>query len=69
MMQADKWTKSLFYTTQAVVILRVLVSLLAAFGWNFMILFDITATAWILLLLVWAVRFFPVLVNGKKLTA
>lgn len=68
MMQADKWTKSLFYATQAVVILRVLVSLLAAFGWNFMILFDITATAWILLLLVWAVRFFPVLINGKKLT-
>jgi len=68
-MQADKWTRSLFYATQVAVILRVLVSLLAAFGWNFMILFDITATVWILLLLTWAVRFFPVLVNGKKLTA
>ncbi len=68
MMQADRGTKSLFYATQAVVILRVLVSLFAAFGWNFMVVFDVTATVWIILLGVWAYRFFPVLINGKKLT-
>lgn len=67
-MQADTWTKSLFYGTQAVVLLRVLVSLFAALGWDFMVLFDITATAWIVLLGIWAYRFFPVLINGKKLT-
>jgi len=68
MMQADKWTVRLFYWTQVVVGLRILVSLFAAFGWNFMILFDITATAWIVMFIAWAVRFFAVLVNGKKLT-
>ena len=68
MMQADKWTTYLFYWTQVVVGLRIFVSLLAAFGWNFMILFDITATAWIVLFIAWAVRFFAVLINGKKLS-
>ncbi len=68
MMQADKWTTRLFYWTQVVVVLRILVSLAAAFGWNFMILFDITATAWIIMFIAWAVRFFAVLVNGKKLS-
>ncbi len=67
-MMADRWTKSLFYATQAVVVLRVLVSLLAAFGLNFMILFDITVTVWIVLLGLWAYRFFPVLISGKKLS-
>ena len=68
MMHADKWTTFLFYGTQAVVIIRVLVSLVAGFGWNIMVLFDISATAWILLFLLWAVRFFKVLFNGDKLT-
>jgi len=68
MMQADKWTKLLFQGTQLVVVLRILVSLAAAFGVNFMILFDITATVWIVLLAAWAYRFFAVLIQGKKLT-
>lgn len=68
MMQADKWTTYLFYWTQVVVVIRILVSLVASFGWNFMILFDITATAWIVMFIAWAVRFFAVLINGKKLT-
>ena len=67
-MQADKWTVRLFYWTQVVVGLRILVSLAAALGGNFMILFDITATAWIIMFIAWAVRFFAVLINGKKLT-
>ena len=67
-MQADKWTVRLFYWTQVVVVSRILLSLAAAFGWNFMILFDISVTVWILMFIAWAVRFFAVLINGKKLT-
>jgi uncharacterized protein involved in response to NO len=69
MMQADKWTTLLFYGTQVVVLLRILVSLVAALGWNFMVLFDITATAWLILFIGWAARFFAVLITGKKLTS
>ncbi len=68
MMQADKWTVWLFYWTQVVVGMRILVSLVTAFGWNFMVLFDISATVWILMFIAWAVRFFEVLINGKKLS-
>jgi len=68
MMQADKWTTYLFYWTQVVVVMRILVSLVAAFGWNIMVLFDISVTAWLLMFIFWAVRFFRVLIDGKKLT-
>ncbi len=67
LMQADRWMTALFYGTQAVVALRIMVSLAAAFGWDFMLLFDISATAWLLLFIVWAYRFFAVLISGKKL--
>jgi len=68
MMQADKWVRYLFYWTQVVVALRILVSFIAAFGWNFMVLFDISATVWIVMFVAWATRFFVVLIKGKKLT-
>jgi len=68
MMQADKWVTYLFYWTQVVVGLRILVSIVAAFGWNFMILFDISATAWLIMFTAWAIRFFAVLITGKKLS-
>jgi len=68
MMQADKWVQVLFIWTQVVVALRILVSLVAAFGWNFMILFDISVTAWLIMFIAWALRFFAVLITGKKLT-
>ncbi len=67
-MFADKWTKFFFIWTQVVVILRILTSLLASLGFNFMILFDITAMAWIVMFIAWALRFFAVLIVGKKLT-
>jgi uncharacterized protein involved in response to NO len=67
-MQADKWVTYLFYWTQVVVLTRLLTSLVTAFGWNFMILFDISAMVWILLFVAWAVRFFAVLIQGKKLS-
>jgi uncharacterized protein involved in response to NO len=68
MMQADKWTVRLFYWTQVVVGMRILVSLVAAFGWNYMVLFDISVTVWLIMFIAWAVRFFAVLITGKKLT-
>jgi uncharacterized protein involved in response to NO len=67
MMQADKWVVYLFYWTQVVVFVRILVSFVAAFGWNFMVLFDISVTVWIVMFLAWALRFFAVLIKGKKL--
>lgn len=67
-MHADTWVTNLFYWTQVVVVMRLLLSLAAAFGWNFMILFDLSVAVWLLLFIAWAVRFFPVLIKGKKLT-
>jgi uncharacterized protein involved in response to NO len=67
MMQADRWTIMLFNWTQVVVVLRLLTSIAAAYGWNYLILFDISATVWLLMFVVWGIRFFPVLVFGKKL--
>jgi uncharacterized protein involved in response to NO len=69
MMQTDKWVKGLFIWTQVVVFVRILVSLVASLGWNFMILFDISATVWLIMFIAWAVRFFDVLTRGKKLSA
>lgn len=68
LMQADKWTTLIFYWTQVVVATRILVSLASAFGWNIMVLFDISVTAWVLMFIFWASRFFTVLIQGKKLT-
>ncbi len=67
-MQADTWTKRLFMFTQVVVVLRILVSLVASLGWNFIILFDISITAWLLFFVAWTVRFFQVLISGKRLS-
>lgn len=68
MMQADLWVKGLFIWTQVVVAVRILVSFVAAFGWDFMVLFDISATVWLIMFIAWGIRFFPVLISGKKLT-
>jgi len=67
-MHADKWVKILFIWTQVVITMRLLTSLVAALGWNFMILFDISATVWLILFIAWAIRFFAVLISGKKLS-
>ena len=67
-MEADKWVQALFIWTQVVVIVRIITSFVAALGWNFMILFDISATVWMLMFIAWGVRFFAVLIQGKKLS-
>jgi uncharacterized protein involved in response to NO len=67
-MVADKLTTLLFVWTQVVVLLRLLTSFVSAFGFDSMILFDITATAWIVMFVAWMGRFALVLIKGKKLT-
>jgi uncharacterized protein involved in response to NO len=65
--ESDRWTTILFYATQVVVITRMIVSFIFAFGWNFIFWFDLTVTIWLVLLGIWAVRFFPILIFGRKI--
>lgn len=67
MMHADKLSVFLFFFTQVVVLVRIAVSIVASLGMNFMILFDISITLWLVLLIVWAVKYFPVLIYQKQL--
>ena len=66
-MEATFWEKILFNWTQVVVIMRLLTSMAAAWGWNFMLLFDLSVAVWLIMFALWAVRFFAVLIYGKKL--
>lgn len=67
-MQADKGTTLLFYWTQVIVILRVLASFAAALGFDIMFLLNLSVIAWIVMFVFWALKFFAVLIKGKKLT-
>jgi uncharacterized protein involved in response to NO len=66
-MQPTMWEKVLFNWAQVVVVMRLFVSMAAAFGWDFMVLFDISATVWLVMFILWGIRFFAVLISGKKL--
>jgi uncharacterized protein involved in response to NO len=66
--QADRWVRLLFVWTQVVVFIRILVSLFTALGTDIQLLFDISVAVWIILFIVWGIRFFPVLIYGKKLS-
>jgi len=66
-MEATMWEKLLFNWTQVVVVARLLTSMAAAWGWDFMPLFDLSVIVWLLMFILWGIRFFAVLVNGKKL--
>jgi len=63
LMKANNYTKYLFYGTQAVVVLRILTSLTD----SFMIFFQLSVLAWLLLFGAWGYKFFAVLIFGKKL--
>lgn len=67
-MQADYTTTLLFYWTQVVVILRILTSFAVALGFDMMFLFNLSMIAWIILFVFWSLKFFAVLIKGKKLT-
>jgi len=66
MMQADRLTTILFYWTQVVVVMRILISIAVANGWNFFVFFDLSITVWFVLFGFWAKHFFSVLIFGKK---
>jgi uncharacterized protein involved in response to NO len=66
-MYANKLTKFLFIFTQVVILSRLITSIVAGFGINFMILFDISATLWLIMFSMWAFQFFKVLIFGSKL--
>ena len=66
-MEADRLTVIIFYWTQVVVFARVLVSIVASLGYDIIIFFNISIVVFLILLVVWGVRFFDVLIRGKKL--
>jgi len=66
-MLADNWIKILFNMTQLVVISRLITSMTMAWGWNFIIFFDISVTLWVITFVFWILKFFKVLIFGKKL--
>ena len=63
---ADKFSTALFYLTQLVVLARALMSFDVAFGWSLFFLFDIAATLWIVLFVLWGAKHLKTLVVGNK---
>ncbi|MDC0933854.1 NnrS family protein [Arcobacteraceae bacterium] len=66
-MIVNKLTKFIFILTQVVVMIRIITSIIAGLGFDYMIVFDITITFWLMLFLGWAWQFLKVLTHGKKL--
>ncbi|WP_188108597.1 NnrS family protein [Sulfurimonas lithotrophica] len=64
--QAEGLVLGLFYFTQIVVLTRFLYSLNIGFSWGLNFLFDISFTTWLILFVLWAAKFLPVLVRGAK---
>jgi uncharacterized protein involved in response to NO len=64
---ADRIATNIFWFIQVVVLLRALFSFNVAFNWGLNFLFDISFTAWIILFLVWGVRYGKVLIFGSRL--
>jgi len=65
--QADTTTIKIFYLLQAVVLVRILLSLILGLGLEMFWLFDVSVALWLVLFIFWGVRFGPVLINAKKL--
>ena len=64
---ADKFAIFLFFFIQVVVILRAIYSLNVGLGWGLNFLFNISFTVWLILFILWGVRYAKVLVFGSKL--
>ena len=64
---ADKFAINIFLLVQAIVITRALYSVNIAFEWGLDFLFDISFSAWLVLFLVWGIRYGKFLVYGSKL--
>jgi uncharacterized protein involved in response to NO len=66
-MQADSYTKFLFYGTQLVVITRILTSFAIIGDLDILFFFHLSVTLWLVLFILWGYRFFPVLIFRKKI--
>ncbi len=64
---ADRLAASIFWFIQVVVVARALFSVNVAFGWGLNFLFDISFTLWLILFIVWSIRYARVLAFGSKL--
>ncbi len=63
---ADAATLKIFYLLQAVVLGRILFSVVMGIGLNMFWMFDLSVTLWLLLFIFWSVRFGPILYRGAK---
>ena len=64
---ADRLAANIFWFIQVVVVMRAIFSINVAFGWGLNFLFDISFTLWLILFLVWGLRYGKVLIYGSKL--
>ncbi len=64
---ADRLVTNLFWFIQAIVLIRALYSLQLMTDLSLHWFFDLSFTAWLILFIVWAWRYGPVLYRGKKL--
>ena len=64
---ADRLAANIFWFIQIVVVMRAISSINVAFGWGLNFLFDISFTLWLILFLVWGIRYGKVLIYGSKL--
>lgn len=58
---ADSFTTNLFWLIQVVVLGRVLYSINLAFNWELNFLFDISFTLWLILFLLWGIKYLKIL--------
>ncbi len=63
----DKFATAIFIFIQVVVLGRALFSFNIAFGWGLNFLFDISFTLWLILFVVWGLRYGRVLYSGAKI--
>jgi len=64
---ANKFTIFIFIWTQIVVLARIVTSIVASLNMNFMIIFDISVTVWLILFVLWSWQFLTILIFGKQL--
>lgn len=62
---ADRFVTNIFWFIQVVVLGRLLFSLNVAFGWGLNFLFDLSASLWLILFILWSVRYAKVLMFGS----
>jgi uncharacterized protein involved in response to NO len=67
-MVAGMWERLLFNATQLVVVTRLSLSVAVAYGWNITPFFHAAVAFWMLTVMAWAWRFFPVLLFEKRLS-